>query len=290
MLLVPLLKMIAKLPFSALYKLSDILAVVLFWTYRRKVVWENITRAFPELSIKEKKRICKDYYRNLTDVFLETLKSLTMDEAQLDQRVKFLNVNILKSYAERRESIFVFSSHQCNWEWMALASSFKFPMPVDLIYKPLKNERFDELMKQIRCKFGAGLIEKDVAMMQLMRKRDKARVIGILADQLPLQSTNKFWTTFLGQDTAFYMGPEQLPKYTKYPVFFSHIWRTSRGHYNVELVPIAKPPYAHGSIDILPRYIEEAEILIRKYPSDWLWSHKRWKYNKPKVEDTNEDQ
>jgi KDO2-lipid IV(A) lauroyltransferase len=52
----------------------------------------------------------------------------------------------------------------------------------------------------------------------------------------------------------------------------------------VELVPIAKPPYAHGIIDILPRYVEEAEILIRKYPSDWLWSHKRWKYTKPEVE------
>jgi KDO2-lipid IV(A) lauroyltransferase len=290
MLLVFFLKSIAKLPFSLLYAFSDTLSVVLYWTYRRKVVKENIKRAFPELKSIEHKKIAKDYYRNLTDVFLETLKTLYMNQEQLGQRVKFLNPNILKPYADRRESVFVLSSHQCNWEWMAVASSFKFPMPVDLIYKPLKNESFDILMQQIRCRFGAGLIEKDVAMMQLMRKRDKARVIGILADQLPLQSTNKFWATFLGQDTAFYMGPEQLPKYTKYPVFFSHIWRTSRGHYNVELVPIAKPPYANGAIDILPRYIEEAEILIKKYPSDWLWSHKRWKYTKPETEVAKGDQ
>lgn len=276
--------MTSKIPFRVLYFLSDIIATILFWTYRRKVVWQNINNSFSEMPIKEKKRICKDYYSNLTDVFLETLKTLTLEKEEFSKRVNFLNADILKPYAERRESVFVLSSHQCNWEWMAIASSFKLPMHVDLIYKPLKNEAFDELMKEIRCKFGAELIEKDIAMMQLMRRRDKARVIGILADQLPSQSTNKFWTTFLGQDTAFYMGPEQLPKYTKYPVFFSHIWRTRRGHYNVELVPIAKPPYAHGSIDILPRYIEEAEILIKKYPSDWLWSHKRWKYPKPKDE------
>lgn len=274
------------MPFGAIYALSDVSSLVLSVFYRKRVVTTNLRNAFPNATTAEIASIAQGFYRNLTDTFLETIKTLRMSEDELGKRVKFLNADILKPYKESRTSVFIFSSHQCNWEWMAIVANLKLCMPVDVVYKPLKNSRMDELMKEIRTKSGNKLIAKDSAMMQLMRQKDRARVIGILADQLPSHGTNKYWQQFLNQDTAFYMGPEQLPKFTKYPVFFSHIWRTARGHYNVELVPIAKPPYAHGKVDILPRYIEEAEILINKYPSDWLWSHKRWKY--PKPEDSND--
>jgi KDO2-lipid IV(A) lauroyltransferase len=50
-------------------------------------------------------------------------------------------------------------------------------------------------------------------------------------------------------------------------------------------VKIGDPPYAKDDIGVLRNYIRESEKLIRDDPSQYLWSHKRWKYSRPKNEE-----
>lgn len=283
--LILLIKASSYLPFRALYVLADFIAFVLRLTYRKKVVMSNLKSAFPKKSEKELKEISRQTYQNMADVMVESVKSFRLTREELGQRLVFINASILEAYKEKRQSVYILAAHQCNWEWLALGFSSLLPIPADILYKPLKDKAFDDHMLSIRSRFGGYPIPKDSALMEIMRRRDKTRAICIAADQVPMRSTNKFWVRFMNQDTAFYMGPEQLPKFTNLPVFFARIWRTSRGYYKVELVPVAKPPYAKGQIDILPKYVEEAEHMIRQSPGDWLWSHRRWKYPKPSESD-----
>ena len=50
--------------------------------------------------------------------------------------------------------------------------------------------------------------------------------------------------------------------------------------YNVKLINLDSPPYELKKSEILPKYVDFLEKEIYKNPSDWLWSHKRWKVNK----------
>ncbi|MEM8895455.1 MAG: lysophospholipid acyltransferase family protein [Bacteroidota bacterium] len=274
-------RLASRLPFSWLYAISDLLAFVIRPFYRRKVVISNLKSSFPDKTDAEIKSLLPGIYRNICDVLVETIKSHGITREQLGERVKFVNVAALNSHIESKTSIYLLAAHQCNWEWLLLAISSQLPIHADVVYKPLKDKAMDDFLLKNRERFGAHLIPKDDALMEILKRRDKLRGICIAADQLPVRTTNKFWTKFLNQDTAFYMGPEQLPKFTSLPVYFVNIWRTRRGYYNIEFIPIAKPPYAKGKIDILPKYAEEAEAMIKKNPTDWLWSHKRWKYPKP---------
>ncbi len=261
------------------------MAIIIRPFYRRKVVIANLKASFPDKSDKEIKSFLPGIYRNICDVLVETIKSHSMTREQLAKRVKFVNIAALNSYVDNKTSMYLLAAHQCNWEWLLLAISSQLPVQADVVYKPIKDPAMDNFLLKNRERFGAHLIPKDDALMEILKRRDKLRAICIAADQLPIRSTNKFWTRFLNQDTAFYMGPEQLPKFTGLPVLFMYIWRVRRGYYNIEFIPIAKPPYAKGKIDILPKYTEEAEAMIEKNPTDWLWSHRRWKYPKPDMPD-----
>lgn len=278
-------KLISRLPFSWLYGISNVMSFVLRHSYRRSVVISNLETSFPTKTKDEISALLPGIYRNISDVFVETVKSHHMSREELAQRVKFVNIGVLNTYVQSKTSLYLLAAHQCNWEWLLLAISSQLPMQADVVYKPLKNREMDNFLLKNRERFGAHLIAKDDALMEILKRRDKLRCICIAADQLPMQSTNKFWTPFLNKETAFYMGPEQLPKFTGLPVFFMYIWRTKRGYYNIEFIPLAKPPYAKGKIDILPKYVAEAEIMINRNPADWLWSHKRWKYPKPDAPD-----
>ena len=99
-LLYPLLKGISLLPYKILYFLSDILKFLFLKVikYRLKVVKKNIAIAFPELSIKKQKEIISNFYKHLTDIFIEMIKSISLSKNQAVKRYSFKNLHILREH------------------------------------------------------------------------------------------------------------------------------------------------------------------------------------------------
>ena len=77
--------MISRLNFTTIYLISDLLYYILYYifSYRKKVVRKNLELAFPEKSKMERRRIERENFRNLTDIFLETFKSNNIKEKDL---------------------------------------------------------------------------------------------------------------------------------------------------------------------------------------------------------------
>jgi KDO2-lipid IV(A) lauroyltransferase len=281
---ISLIKLLSRLPLRVLYIIADLIA----WfaravvRYRRDTVLNNLHNSFPEKSEEEINAIAKGFYRNLADLIVETLKAVTISKEELEKRVEFTNMEILKEYLEKKQSVVMIAIHQCNWEWMLLAGCIKLPHPIDAIYLPLNDKKIDKLMFETRSRFGGHPISAHNALMEVMKRNNLVRAFGMVADQVPPKASDKHWSTFLNQDTAFLLGTEQLPKFTRNPVLFMNIRRKKRGYYEVRLEKIAEPPYARDDkFTIIETYKVMAENLIRQYPSDWLWSHRRWKYKKP---------
>ena len=116
-------------------------------------------------------------------------------------------------------------------------------------------------------------------LADIIKRRGAVRAIAMVADQEPTTSETKHWTRFLNRDTAFYLGPEEIARVTRFPVFFIAMRRVARGYYEMRFVPLAEPGQAHPG-ELTERYARLVEEQIRAAPPDWPWSHKRWRLKK----------
>ena len=135
------------------------------------------------------------------------------------------------------QSIIVLTSHNCNWEWCLLKLSFAMGHPIHATYKPLKGRFGDELMLTIRSRFGAEMISARRLLMRVMRYRGPARIVAMVTDQAPTSSGVRYFTQFMGLDTAFFIGPEAIARAAGLPVYYLAMRRESRGRYRVSFVP-----------------------------------------------------
>ncbi|WP_020599967.1 lysophospholipid acyltransferase family protein [Spirosoma panaciterrae] len=282
-------RLLSRLPLSILYGISDILAFLLNYVirYRRKVISDNLTQSFPEKSPAEIKQIIKAFYHNLSDLLVETIKLPSLSPDELKNRVRFTNAELVKACLQAGQAVIGMASHQSNWEWLPSAAVLN-GMPADSIYKPLTSEFSEKMMQMIRSSFGAVPIPMNNLPRRMASHKNVPRIIALVADQVPNVPEQAYWTNFLHHDTPFYPGSERLARSRNLPVFYVELVRVRRGYYEATFFPVGKPPYSDLPVGtLLERYRDLLETTIRKYPSDWLWSHRRWKHWRekyPKIE------
>ena len=104
----------------------------------------------------------------------------------------------------------------------------------------------------------------------------------MVADQVPASTTHRYWTRFLNQDTAFYLGLDDLARATGAPVYVVFAERLRRGHYRARVQRLARPrDESLAAREISARYVERLEQHLMSHPAQWLWGHRRWKLKKP---------
>ena len=268
------------LPSNIHYFISDILSFILSFFYRKEVVKKNLLNSFPDLSKNKIKEITKLFYKNLCDVFIETIKGYSISKKELKSRVKYKNIEPINNHIKNNERVILITSHQCNWEWLLVSLEINLISNVHGIYKKLSSKIFDQIMYKGRSKFGTILIEDREAVKFLKNNLNSVKVLAIAADQSPSFKNTKVWTKMLNQDTAFFQGIELLPKITNSIVYFMSMKRIKRGKYTIEFKHLSSPPYDKNKTEILPLYASTVEDLINERPHEWLWSHKRWRLKK----------
>ncbi len=277
-----IIRLLGKLPLGVLYLLSSLLSVVLYYVagYRKKTVRENIRNSFPEKTEEEVRSLTREFYTRFTDYAVETLKVLDMNDNQLTERVEVEYDEQLQRDIMDRQSVVLLTSHQFNWEWALHATKLHMNFPFEVAYQRLQNKAFEKYMNESRTHFGAILIEKSVIVKHTISTRSDFKALTLLADQRPVRKGQKYWTTFLHQDTPFVMGPEILTQAMNAPTYLHDVERVRRGHYKVRISSLTRPPYEKGSHEILEAYVKGLEKVIRKDPAGYLWSHKRWKFSR----------
>jgi Lauroyl/myristoyl acyltransferase len=273
------LKSVSSLPLGVLYCFSKPVYFLLFYLlrFRRTIVENNIKNSFPELNSDEQRLIIKKHYANFVEIAIEILKSISIAPEELAKHVKFENAEILNDALQNNQTIMLSLAHHCNQEWALLAITQNLHYPLDGIYKPLHIEWLNELAVESRSKFNTTLIPAKTCVTDLIKRAKQTRIIAIAADQAPRRRDDAFWIDFLNQETPFYTGLEKIATLFKYPVFFMHLRRESRGQYVATFTQIAKPPYEKESKEITTRYAQAIEEQILEQPENWLWIHKRWK-------------
>jgi len=274
-----ILKLISRLPFPLLYLLSDFLYFMARYVfrYRNGVIMKNLRNSFPEKTEKELISIRNGFYRHLGDVVVESLKTLTISKEALRKRVRLVNPEVINAFYDQGQSVITATAHQGNWEWMLVSCSEQLPFYVDVVYQQLASPFFDQLMKQLRSRFGAQPIEKKSSFRTMVLHRDKVYITGMAADQKTTNLQHRYETIFLNQPTAFYTGPERVAHKLSHAVLFVNIRRVKRGFYEIIFHLLDAPPLRKEENYITEKYVRLVEKSIRERPTEYLWSHNRWK-------------
>ena len=278
-----MIKFFSRLPMRALYAFSTFLYLLAFYVvrHRHQVIREQLEKVFPESSAAERELIHKQFLKNFCDVMVEVLKSVSMTEAEMRAHVQIVNLDVPRRYLDGGQSVMIVTSHLCNWEWLLHGVALQLGYPVDAAYKPLHDQWAERLMLKIRSRFGARLVPAKDLLADFLRRRGIVRAVAMNADQAPVSTDKRYWTQFLGQETAFYIGAEQIARATRLPIMYASMRRIRRGYYEVELKLLWDGREVTGPNTVTERYARACETDVLKSPADWLWSYRRWRLKKP---------
>jgi len=278
-----MIKLLSRLPFFALYAFSNFVYFLGFYAVRHRhaLTQEQLTKVFPTLSEAERLTIHKRFLKNFCDAMVEILKSLSMTDQEMRAHMRFTNIELARQYLAGGQSIMLVTSHLGNWEWLLQGMVLHLGYPVDAAYKPLRDAWAERLMLKVRSRFGARMVPAKNLLTDYMQRRGVVRALAVNADQAPALDDRHQWIKFLGQDTAFYVGAEQIAKATRLPMLYVGMRRVSRGYYQANLKTLWDGKELTSVGQITERYARACEADVWATPADWLWSYRRWRLKKP---------
>lgn len=292
-----MLYLCALMPFCVMYRLADITFVMLFYIvrYRRKVVDSNLAESFPEKTTDERRMIARRFYRNFADYIFETIKLLHISDSQMRKRMTFDNIEAIDRYTAEGRSVAVYFSHCFNWEWapsVTLNTSLRAGEGIVFgqVYRPLRDKWTDSLMLRLRSRFGSLSFPKNTVFRDIIRECRQTglpAVVGFMSDQHPSHGDLIHVVEFLNHPTAFITGTETLARKLNMGVVYWDMHKTGRGHYRIVTRDITDDIANSPVFSVTDRYIEMLQSTIRRDPSLWLWTHKRWK-NRVSFEDNEQ--
>lgn len=246
--------------------------------YRKKVVRKNLDDVFPDKASDEIRKIEKQFYHNLVDVIVESGMVFALSREKLLKRVTVLNPEVLQELADENVSALFLGGHIANWEWGGMATGNYSPMHNLAVYLPLKNKTVDRLMRQTRSRLTkVDSLVPSKELYRAMVKMPRPFQVYIIADQSPARE-HHHRVDFLGRSTAFFDGPAKMVKKLKMGAVYLETRRIKSGYYEVELKVMFKDASFLSEEQITATYAKYLEDSISKNPSNWLWSHKRWKF------------
>lgn len=280
------------LPERILYLLSDLLYLLMYYVvgYRKKVVYDNLRKAFPEYNEAEIRGIAKKFYHHLSDLFLESAVFPFYSESKALKRITYKNPELLNELYGKGKQVMAVLGHYGNWEYLSTLG-LVIDYPVVAIYKPLRNKYFDRMVQREREAYGVIPVPMEKIARKLIEygKKETPVLTLFLGDQRPMYHQIQYWTKFMGRDTPMFLGTEKLARKLDAAVVFLKFRKLKRGRYEVEIELICESPEGLNPYEITERHVRILEELIRKEPAYWLWSHRRWKHSYEKFKQEQSD-
>lgn len=272
--------LISLLPMWILYIISDALYLVVYYIigYRKQIVMNNLEIAFPEKTNEERIKIAKQFYHNLLDSFIETIKLVSASRRFLEKRIT-ANWEVLEYFYKSGKSCQLHLGHTFNWEWGHHVLGSRTNYQVLVVYIPLTNAAFEKLMFKLRVRYGNKFIAAGNMSNSMESFKNTQYLLGLVADQSPGNLNNAYWMNFFGKPTAFVSGPERGARAANLPVLFASIVKPKRGYYHAILEVASEDPVAIDEGQLTLQYARYMEKTIRTNPEMWLWSHRRWKHS-----------
>jgi KDO2-lipid IV(A) lauroyltransferase len=245
--------------------------------YRRDVVLGNLQIAFPEKTEAERKKIARKFYQYFTDTFIECIKAISISKRTLEKK-NTGSYELINGLIDKGYNINVLGGHQFNWEYGSLLYSLHLKIPLSAIYIPITNKIVDKIFYNIRTRYGAVFISSADFRDRMETLTKKQYILALGADQNPTNPQHAYWIRFFGHPTPFVTGPEKGAIKNNAAVVYVGFKKIRRGYYHFEPLLLAENSAGMKEGELTCLYRDALENAIKNDPANYLWSHRRFKF------------
>ncbi len=249
------------------------------WRNRREVALGNIRRSDlgGAMTDEEQLLLVRTVFENMARSLIELVRAEKVGKEGLRDIVVGEGLEYVEQARKRGNGGIICTAHFGNWEYQG-AWYPAMGHPMRYLVTVQKNPKIDALVTRFREAFGAGVIPNNVAARGILKALRANELVGIAADQ---HSHSGLEMPFLGRTARVHRGPALFAVKSGAPLLPVLL---RRERYDRHVVMAGKPIYPPNSGDeekdvdemtrTLHRFYEER---IRKYPDQWMWTHRRWK-------------
>lgn len=250
----------------------------------RRVGERNLALAFPALPTPERDALLKEEYRNLGWLLAEFCKMSTYSREQASQFIRYDGLEHYVAARDRGRGVLVLTGHLGAWELSSFYHSLA-GYPMGLVIRRLDNPLVDELVNRIRCQHGNRVLHKDDFARGLIAAMRAGDTVGILMDTNMTPPQGVF-VPFFGVPACTASGLARVALKTGAAVLPGFLlWEEAAQRYVLRFYPeleLADTGDTEAdATENTARFTALIESVIRQYPSQWLWMHRRWKTRPP---------
>ncbi len=250
----------------------------------RKTGLRNLELAFPEKSENERLQILKGTFENLGRVLGEVSQFHKYTRDDLARIVDFQfdeeTTRLYEQVKREKRGVVITTGHLGNWEMLVFAFAALYE-PMSYLARPLDNPLLEELTVGIRTRFGARPINKANSAMLAIKLLREGEILGVLAD-VNAHPKEGVFVPFFGIESCTTAGPAMFAIRTNsilFPIFC--VFDKENDRYKIvrgaAIEPVITGDRTADVLATTAAYTSEIEKVIRIYPEQWLWIHKRWK-------------
>ena len=246
---------------------------------RRKVAIENVGIAFPEKSLAERTRIARSSLVHMGRTIVEFSHFPWFTEKDLDRYFVIENMEIMHEALKQKKGAIMLTLHGGNGDYATMALS-RSGLKLHLISKIFKAEWLNDLWFGMRRKHGTSFIAPEKSSFDILRALKKNEIVIFVLDQF-MGPPVGVRTKFFGKETGTAAGCALMAGRTGAPVVFADTYRRGDGKTGIvfqEVVPFVDSGLMDKNIAVMTQiYTDKIEGVIRQYPEQWMWIHRRWK-------------
>ncbi len=247
---------------------------------RKKVVIENLSKAFPEKNLSEIKSIARRTYQNITVTFFEFMYTPNCTGERVKSWVEIENLDICRRILNEGKGLIFLTGHFGSWEMAAFSSAIHLQISGYALAQPQRNHYITKWLNDAREKFGNKVIWVGSSVRQIIEILKKGGMVFIAGDQRgPVDSER---INFMGIPTSYHMGTPAIILRTRSKVVVGFAVRQNDFNYKMRLIELdltnLPSDESKQIAEVERRYINILDEFVRKYPDQYFWMHKIWKY------------
>ena len=244
----------------------------------RRVALTNLSFAFPKVTTQERNQIVTGVFHSIARLLVALARFESLNSSNISHWIAYEG---LEHYLEAKRSghgVLVATAHLGNWELSAFAHAL-MTEPMHVMVRPLDNPLIDRLVEQRRTRSGNHLIFKQDAARSVLKALKNNEAVGILADQNTMPSEGVF-IRFFGKLACAGSAFVKLAYRSQAAVIPGFaLWDATRKQYVLRFYPrVELSGDCQADTQRIHSILEE---IIRQYPDQWMWIHRRWKTRPP---------
>ena len=240
----------------------------------RRVARINLAFALPQLSPDEREQLITKVFGNIARMLVAIARFPKLNASNIGDWISYEGLEHYLDAKRAGRGVLIATAHLGNWELSAFAHAL-LTEPMNVMIRPLDNTLIDRLVESCRTLSGNRLIYKRDGARAVLRALHNNEAVGILIDQNTAAAEGVF-VDFFGMPACANRGFVKLAHHSGAPVIPGFaVWDDAQARYVLHFYPPV--PMSGDEAADTQRLHAVIESIIRRYPGQWMWIHRRWK-------------